>query len=230
MFIIPPVLLLPLLRQVCWKKGAEQILGGYYKTSCPSFSSPHYNPDVLPLDGTSALLRFALTQSSASSPHQQLSDETQFTCKRVLCTWTPRPGAHHRAFGKAGLSCDRRVSWWIIVRFCCCKLWCVFPARREKKNTIKVNSTGGLCCILASNPFPFFSFFFFLYLSAKSLQSRQQLPPNAKPTRFSILDTKIVIMSGPPGGEGGAASWFGDVLWTVANCCAALPSTSSQEH
>lgn len=155
----------------------------------PFFRSPHCNPDVWPLDGISALLRFALTQSSAASPHQQLSDETQFTCKRVLCAWTPQPGSHHHAFGKTGLSCDRRVAWWIIIRLCF--------SSTEEENTIKVNSTGGLCCILASNPF---SFFLFLYLSAKSLQSRQQLPPNTKPTRFSILDTKICNHVWSPGG------------------------------
>ena len=127
--------------------------------SLPSSRSPHCNPDVWPLDGISALLRFALTQSSAPPPHQQLSDETRLHVKEYCVP--EHPGLEHittllakQVYRVTEGSRDKL------------SLDCVFPARRgekkqktKKKNAIKVNSTSGLCCILASNLFSFFFFY-----------------------------------------------------------------------
>lgn len=75
----------------------------------------------------------------------------------------------------------------------------VFSSREE--NIIKVNSTGGLCCILASHPL-----FFIWYLCAKSRQSCQQLPPTQNPQDFpSLIQNCNQLWS--PGQSWGVASW-----------------------
>ncbi len=90
----------------------------------------------------------------------------------------------------------------------------VFSSREQ--NTIKVNSTGGLCCILASHPV---FFFIYIYLCAKSLQSCQQLPPTQNPQDFpSLIQNCNQVRS--PGEKLGCSILVCYILWMATNCCA----------
>lgn len=124
-------------------------------------------------------------------------------------------------------ACDRKRAWWIATRpyykyagnlplyTVNCR---VFSSREE--NTIKVNSAGGLCCILASHPVFCFVLFFFLFFFIFVCQASAVLPTvatNTKPTRLSILDTKLQSSQVTRGKAG--VQHLG--LWMATNCCAA---------
>lgn len=91
----------------------------------------------------------------------------------------------------------------------------LFSSREE--NTIKINSTGGLCCILASLP-P--SFFGEERLVCQVSASLPTVATNTKPTSLSIPDTKLQSSQDPRGKPGCCVSVC-DVLWMATNCCAA---------
>lgn len=122
--------------------------------------------------------------------------------------------------------CDRKLAWWIIMRLyykCAGNLplytvnYHVFSSREE--NIIKVNSTGGLCCILASHP-RFFYFFYLIFVCQVSAVL-PTVATNTKPTRLSIPDTKLQSSQVPGGKAGVQRLGFWDVLWMATNCCAA---------
>lgn len=123
--------------------------------------------------------------------------------------------------------CQVKVAWWIIMRLfhkrssdlLLCAVNCHLFSSREG-NAIKVNSTGGLCCILACNPLLFLSFFFIWYLCAKSRHVLPTVATNTKPTWLSIPDTKLQS-SQVPGGKLGFSVSVCDVLRMATNCCAA---------
>lgn len=106
-------------------------------------------------------------------------------------------------------------------------LRCVFQQREA--NTIKENSTGGLCCILASHPLLFFYFFYLTFFEPSLCSLLPTAATNTKPTRLSIPDTTSQsshVPRGKPehGRLGSGCSAEGNQLL----CC--LASMSRQEH